>query len=152
MDVETVNSILTKFPEVKGNLIGILHEMQNRFNYLPEEELRYLSKRTNVPITQIYSIVNFYNRFSLEPKGENVVCVCLGTACHVKGAERVMDQIRGELDIKDGTGGTTDDMKFSLEEVRCIGACSLAPAVVVNEETYGQVTPKQVHKILRHYR
>ncbi|MBT3258138.1 MAG: NAD(P)H-dependent oxidoreductase subunit E [Deltaproteobacteria bacterium] len=152
MDVETVNSILTKFPEVKGNLIGILHEMQNRFNYLPEEELRYLSKRTNVPITQIYSIVNFYNRFSLEPKGENVVCVCLGTACHVKGAERVMDQIRGELDIKAGAGGTTDDMKFSLEEVRCIGACSLAPAVVVNEETYGQVTPKQVHKILRHYR
>jgi len=152
MDVETVNSILTKFPEVKGNLIGILHEMQNRFNYLPEEELRYLSKRTNVPITQIYSIVNFYNRFSLEPKGENVVCVCLGTACHVKGAERVMDQIRGELDIKVGAGGTTDDMKFSLEEVRCIGACSLAPAVVVNEETYGQVTPKQVHKILRHYR
>lgn len=150
MDAYTINSILSKFPEAKGNLIGILHEVQNHFRYLPEEELRYVSKKTRVPITQIYSIVNFYNRFSLKPKGENVICVCLGTACHVKGAERVMDEIKDELSVV--AGETTDDMKFSLEKVRCIGACSLAPAIVVNEETYGQVTPKQVHRILSQYK
>ncbi len=150
MDVSAVNDILKKFPDVRGNLIGILHELQNHFRYLPEEELRYVSKRTQIPITQIYSIVNFYNRFSLKPKGKNEVCVCLGTACHVKGAGKVLNAIEEKLEIEPGE--STDDMNFSLTEVRCIGACSLAPAVVVNEETYGQVTPKQVPSILNRYK
>ena len=118
MDIATINSILLKFPDTKGNLIGILHEVQNHFYYLPEEELRYLSKKTSVPITQIYSIVNFYTRFTLIPKGKNTVCVCLGTACHVKGGERVMTEFKQKLNIE--KGGTTEDMAFSLEEVRCL--------------------------------
>ena len=146
MDVTTIDAIIAKFPEIKGSLIGILHEVQNHFHYLPEEELRYISKKTGIPITQIYSIVKFYNRFSLKPKGKNEVCVCLGTACHVKGAEQVMNALETKLAIEKGE--TTDDMEFSLDEVRCIGACSLAPAVVVNEETFGQVTPKQVQTML----
>ncbi len=150
MDVATINLILSKFPEVKGNLIGILHEVQNHFRYLPEEELRYISKKTQIPITQIYSIINFYNRFSLKPKGKNEICVCMGTACHVKGAGKVMNEIRTKLKI--GKGETTDDMNFSLDEVRCIGACSLAPAVVVNEDTHGMVSPKQVATILSKYK
>ncbi len=150
MDVDKLDTILENFQEKEGNLIGILHEIQSQFRYLPEKELRYLSKKIKVPITQIYSIVNFYNRFSLTPKGKNEICVCLGTACHVKGAERIMDEMKDKLCIDKGE--TTDDMDFTLEEVRCIGACSLAPAVVVNEETYGQVTPKQVDKILNKYR
>ena len=150
MDVAAVEAILEKYPEVRGNLIGILHEVQNHFHYLPEAELRYISKRTGIPITQIYSIVNFYNRFSLTPKGRNEVCVCLGTACHVNGAEKVLNAIREKLHIEPGE--TTDDMRYSLEEVRCIGACSLAPAVVINEETYGQVTPRQVGKMLDKYK
>ena len=150
MDAAAINEILARFPEVKGNLIGILHEVQNYFHYLPEEELRYVAKKTGVPITQIYSIVNFYNRFSLKPKGKNEVCVCLGTACHVKGAEKVMNEMQRVLEIK--AGETTDDMSFSLEEVRCIGACSLAPAVVVNEETHGKVTPRQVGQLLAKYK
>ena len=150
MDVATVNSILSKFPEIKGNLIGILHEVQNHFHYLPEEELRHISKKTGIPITQIYSIVNFYNRFSLNPKGKNEICVCLGTACHVKGAEKVMNEMERVLEIKPGE--STDDMNFSLEEVRCIGACSLAPAVVVNEDTHGKVTPKQVGTLIGKYK
>jgi NADH:ubiquinone oxidoreductase subunit E len=149
MDLNTVNAILEKFPDTTGNLIAILHEVQNRFRYLPEAELRYISRKINVPITQIYSIVNFYNRFSLTPKGKNEVSVCLGTACHVKGAERVVSEIKAKLNV--GPGETTDDMNFSFNKVRCIGACSLAPAVVVNEETYGQVTPKQIGKILSKY-
>jgi NADH:ubiquinone oxidoreductase subunit E len=150
MDVQTVNKILDKFPDTKGNLIGILHEVQNHFRYLPEAELRYISKKVNVPITQIYSIVNFYNRFSLTPKGKNEISVCLGTACHVNGAVRVINEISEKLNIH--AGETTDDLSFSLNEVRCIGACSLAPAVVINEETYGKVTPKQVGKLLNEYR
>ncbi len=146
MDVTTIDAIIAKFPEIKGSLIGILHEVQNHFHYLPEEELRYISKKTGIPITQIYSIVKFYNRFSLKPKGKNEICVCLGTACHVKGAEQVMNALETKLAIEKGE--TTDDMEFSLDEVRCIGACSLAPAVVVNEETFGQVTPKQVQTML----
>jgi len=150
MDVATIDLILSKFPEIKGSLIGILHEVQNHFHYLPEGELRYISKKTQIPITQIYSIINFYNRFSLKPKGKNEICVCLGTACHVKGAEKVMNEISAKLKI--GKGETTDDMKFSLDEVRCIGACSLAPAVVVNEDTHGMVSPKQVTTILSKYK
>lgn len=150
MDVTTIDSILSKFPEIKGSLIGILHEVQNHFHYLPEGELRYISKKTQIPITQIYSIINFYNRFSLKPKGKNEICVCLGTACHVKGAEKVMNEISAKLKI--GKGETTDDMNFSLDEVRCIGACSLAPAVVVNEDTHGMVSPKQVTTILSKYK
>ena len=150
MDAVVINQILAKFPEVKGNLIAILHEIQNHFHYLPEEELRYVAKKTGVPITQIYSIVKFYNRFSLTPKGKNEICVCLGTACHVKGAEKVMNEMRRVLSI--GPGETTDDMEFSLEEVRCIGACSLAPAVVINEDTHGKVTPRQVGQLLAKYK
>jgi NADH:ubiquinone oxidoreductase subunit E len=149
MDVAAIKAILDKFPEINGNLIGILHEVQNHFRYLPERELRYISKKTKIPITQIYSVVSFYNRFSLKPKGKNEICVCLGTACHVQGAVRVMNEIKEKLNI--GNGETTDDMIFSLEEVRCIGACSIAPAIVINEDTYGQVTPKQVGKILSKY-
>lgn len=146
MDVTAIDTIISKFPEVKGNLIGILHEVQNHFRYLPEEELRYISTKTDIPITQIYSIVNFYNRFSLKPKGKNEICVCLGTACHVKGAEKVMNALEENLNIQKGE--STNDMNFSLEEVRCIGACSLAPAVVINDETYGQVTPKRIPSLL----
>lgn len=149
MDIQAVDRILEKFPDTTGNLIAILHEVQNHFRYLPEAELRYISKKVDVPITQIYSIVNFYNRFSLTPKGKNEISVCLGTACHVKGAEKVMNEIGAKLKIRPGE--TTEDLSFSLNEVRCIGACSLAPAVVINEETYAQVTPKQVGKILNEY-
>jgi len=146
MDVKTIDKILEKFPDTRGNLITILHEVQNHFRYLPEAELRYIAQKIDVPITQIYSIVNFYNRFTLTPKGKNEISVCLGTACHVKGAEKVINAIKEKLDI--GPGETTDDLSFTLNEVRCIGACSLAPAVVVNDETYGQVSPKQIGKIL----
>ncbi len=150
MDTAIINSILSKFTGTKGNLIGILHEVQNHFRYLPEEELRYISKKTAIPITQIYSIANFYNRFSLKPKGKNSICVCLGTACHVKGSGKIMDEMERVLEIK--AGESTDDMEFSLEEVRCIGACSLAPAVVINEDTHSKVNPKQVAQLLTKYK
>lgn len=146
MEKEKIDHIISKFPEIKGNLIGILHEIQNEYRYLPEEELRYLSKKINVPITHIYSIANFYNRFSLTPKGEHELCVCLGTACHVKGGHKLLDQAKKNLHIDEGE--TTKDMKFTLEVVRCIGACSLAPAVTVDEKTHRQVTPDKLSEII----
>lgn len=150
MDIETINRILEKFPDEPGNLMGILHEVQNHFRYLPEEELRYISKKRGVPITQIYSIASFYNRFSLKPKGKNIICVCMGTACHVKGAPKIMEELERKLGIV--VGETTDDLNFTLEEVRCIGACSLAPAITINEETHGKIAPKDVDKILSKYK
>ncbi len=147
MEKEKVDQIISKFSEIKGNLIGILHEIQNEFRYLPEEELRYLCKKINVPITHIYSIANFYNRFSLTPKGEHELCICLGTACHVKGASSILKEAKRKLDIDEGE--TTQDLKFTLEVVRCIGACSLAPAVTVDEKTHRQVTPEQLSEIIK---
>ncbi|RUA03337.1 MAG: NAD(P)H-dependent oxidoreductase subunit E [Deltaproteobacteria bacterium] len=150
MDVQTVNKILDKFPDTTGNLIAILHEVQNHFNYLPEAELRYIAKKIDIPITQIYSIVHFYNRFTLSPKGKHEISICLGTACHVKGAGKILDELKEKLEIN--PGDTTEDMNFSLEVVRCIGACSLAPAVVIDEDTYGDLTPKKLTKTLSKYK
>lgn len=146
MEKEKINHILAKFPEIKGNLIGILHEIQNEFRYLPEEELRYLSEQIDIPMTHIYSIANFYNRFSLTPKGEHELCICLGTACHVKGASAILKKAKRILDIDEGE--TTTDLKFSLDVIRCIGACSLAPAVTVDEKTHRQVTPDEIVEII----
>lgn len=146
VEKEKIDQIIANFPETRGNLIAILHEIQNEFRYLPEEELRYLSGKINVPMTQIYSIANFYNRFSLTPKGEHELCVCLGTACHVKGAGAVLREAKRKLDIDEGE--TTPDLKFTLEVVRCIGACSLAPAVVVDKKTHREVTPDRIVEII----
>jgi NADH:ubiquinone oxidoreductase subunit E len=150
MDATTINAILSKFPDIKGHLIAALHEIQNHYRYLPEEELRYLAKKKGIPITRIYSIATFYNRFSLQPKGRHQVSVCLGTACHVKGAEKILDELKRQLRV--GVGENTDDMNFSLDEVRCVGACSLAPVVVVDDEPHSQVTPKAVGPLLDRYR
>ena len=150
MDVATIDAIVAKFPEIKGSLIGILHEIQNHFRYLPEEELRYVSKKTGIPITQIYSIVKFYNRFSLKPKGKNEVCVCLGTACHVKNANNLLEKAKRDLNLSDEVM-TTKDLNFTVEKVRCLGCCSLAPVVLINEDTYGSLTQEKMSKILKKY-
>lgn len=147
MEKEKIDHILSKFPETKGNLIGILHEIQNEFRYLPKEELQYLSKKIEIPMTQIYSIANFYNRFSLTPTGEHELCICLGTACHVKGGQDLFKQAKKELKVDEGE--TTEDMKFTLKVLRCIGACSLAPAIMVDEETYSEMTPNSIKELIK---
>lgn len=147
MQRDRIDSILSSYGgDYRGNLIGILHEVQNHFRYLPEEELRYVAERTGFPITQIYSIASFYNRFSLKPKGENTVCVCLGTACHVKGGAQLLTRAKAKLGID--VGETTPDMKYTLEVVRCIGACSLAPAVVINDRTLRNVNVQRLDDVL----
>lgn len=149
MTFEKINEILARYPDRKGNLISILHEVQSEFNYLPEDALRYISRRLEIPITRLYSIATFYHFFSLKPKGRHTVNVCLGTACHVKGSERILRTVETTLEVMEGE--TTTDMRFTVGAVRCVGACSLAPVMVVNKETHGKVNAKQVPNILNKY-
>jgi len=150
MEINPVDDILSRHLEVTGNLISVLHEVQSHYGYLPKDELYYLAKRTGIPITRLYSIATFYHFFSLKPKGRHQVQVCTGTACHVKGAARIMDELERKLGI--AAGETTTDMEFSLSEVRCVGACSFAPVVVVGGEAHGEVTSKKITEILKKLR
>jgi NADH:ubiquinone oxidoreductase subunit E len=137
------------FNNDKENLIMIIQEIQRRYNYLPDPALKYLATSIGVPLSQIYGVATFYSTFSLEPRGRNIISICLGTACHVRGGERVRERIEGSLDLKDGE--TTDDMRFTLETVRCIGCCSLGPVVKINEDMHGNISSDQVDKIIDQY-
>ena len=138
-----------EFGRDKENLIMIMQAIQHRYNYLPRPSLAYLSEKVGVPLSRIYGIATFYATFSLEPRGRNLVTVCLGTACHVRGANRVHERIRENLHIKDGQ--TTEDRRFTLESVRCIGCCSLGPVVKINEDVHGRLSPDEAVKILGQY-
>lgn len=149
MTFEKINEILARYPDRKGNLILILHEVQSEFNYLSEDALRYISRRIDIPITRLYAIATFYHFFSLKPKGRHTVNVCMGTACHVKGSERALRAVELALNVMEGE--TTTDMRFTVGAVRCVGACSLAPVMVINKDTYGMLKPKQIPNILSKY-
>jgi NADH:ubiquinone oxidoreductase subunit E len=137
------------FKNDKENLIMMLQEIQRRYNYLPKPALTYLSTSIGVPLSQIYGVATFYSTFSLEPRGRNIISICLGTACHVRGGEKIREKLEETLNIEDGE--TTEDLRFTLESVRCIGCCSLGPVVKVNEDTHGRITYTEVDKILEKY-
>lgn len=138
-----------EFGNDKENLIMILQAIQRRYNYLPQETLKYLAEKINVPYSQIYGVGTFYATFSLEPKGRNIISICLGTACHVRGGERVRERIEDTLNLNGKK--TTDDMRFTLEGVRCIGCCSLGPVMKVNEDVHGRIGADEVKKVLEKY-
>jgi len=133
----------------KENLVMIIQAIQRRYNYLPEPSLKYIAAGMGVPLSRIYGVATFYSTFSLEPRGRNIVSICLGTACHVRGGERVRERIEGSLNIKDGE--TTDDRRFTLETVRCIGCCSLGPVVKINEDVHGHISSGQAERIINRY-
>ncbi|MDM8526062.1 NAD(P)H-dependent oxidoreductase subunit E [Desulfococcaceae bacterium HSG8] len=137
------------FNNDKENLIMILQAIQRRYNYLPGSALTYLSVKIGVPFSQIYGVATFYSTFSLEPRGRNILSICLGTACHVRGGERVRERIEELLDIRNGQ--TTEDMRFTLESVRCIGCCSLGPVVKINEDMHGRIASDKVKGIIDQY-
>jgi NADH:ubiquinone oxidoreductase subunit E len=141
--------IESDFGNDKENLIMILQAIQKKYNYLPGPTLAYLSTKIGVPMSKIYGVATFYSTFSLEPRGRNIISICRGTACHVRGAERVLDQIQESLSIRDGE--TTEDMRFTLESVRCIGCCSLGPVVKINEDMHGRIATDKIGKILKQY-
>lgn len=147
---DKVVSIANKYKGQKGGIMGALHEIQDEYGYISEVNQKYLSDKLGVPLSEIYGIITFYSRFSLMPKGKYNIQVCMGTACYVKGAEAVINAFKDNLKV--GVGQVTEDGLFSIESVRCLGACGLAPAIVVNEDVYGKVTPDMVPNIIEEYR
>jgi NADH:ubiquinone oxidoreductase subunit E len=145
-----LDAIIDKeFSRDPENLIMILQAIQRRYNYIPKPALTYLSAKIGVPYSKIYEVATFYSTFSLKPRGRNIVSICLGTACHVRGAERVRERLHDSLNISDGQ--TTDDGRFTLESVRCIGCCSLGPVIKVNEDMHGRIASDEVEKVLGQY-
>lgn len=147
---EAAYKAVEKYKGEEGAVMMALHDIQDAYGYISLDNQKYLSKELNVPLSEIYGIITFYNRFSLTPKGKYNIQVCLGTACHVQGAGNLFEQVKATLKIEDGQ--TTPDGLFSLEGVRCLGACGLAPAIVVNNEVYGKVTPKKLEEIISMYK
>lgn len=144
-----LEKFIENLPDKKGALIEVLHKAQGIFGYLPEEVQLFVGEKLNVPASKIYGVVTFYSYFTTEPRGEFVVNVCLGTACFVRGSANVLAEFEKELHIK--TGETTPDGKFTIEILRCVGACGLAPVVTINDKVYGHVTAADVKKILAEY-
>jgi NADH:ubiquinone oxidoreductase subunit E len=133
----------------KENLIMILQAIQRRYNYLPKAALTYLSAKLDLPFSKIYGVATFYSTFSLEPRGRHIISVCLGTACHVRGAERIRERMNEALGIDNGE--TTPDMRFTLESVRCIGCCSLGPVFKIDEDMHARIPTDKVVQILDSY-
>ena len=144
-----VRQVLQKYQHDKSVLVDILHDIQAETGYLPKEVLEETSKGLDVPLSRVYSVATFFKAFSLEPRGRHLINVCMGTACHVRGAVKVLEKIEQELGIK--TGGTTLDFKFTLETVRCVGACALGPMVIIGEDYHGEMTPDTVSSMLENY-
>ncbi|MEN8243381.1 MAG: NADH-quinone oxidoreductase subunit NuoE [Thermodesulfobacteriota bacterium] len=147
MELDTI--IEDEFGNNKENLIMILQAIQRKYNYLPQPALNYLSAKIGIPYSKIYGVATFYSTFSLEPRGRNIISICLGTACHVRGGERVRERIQENLEINDGQ--TTEDQRFTLESVRCIGCCSLGPVVKINEDMHGRIASDEIDRILDQY-
>jgi len=148
-DVNKIQEICASFNRDPQELINILHGCQEHFGYLPAEVQEVISSEIGVPVAKIYGVVTFYSFFTMTPKGKHPISICMGTACYVRGAEKVLDEFRKELNIQ--VGQTTSDGKFSLSSLRCVGACGLAPVVLVGDKTYGRVAPDDVKNILKEY-
>jgi NADP-reducing hydrogenase subunit HndA len=147
---EDIKELLLNYTEDKSNLIQILNEVQEKFGYIPKSVQLQISEYLNTPLAEVYGVITFYSRFTLEPKGKYNVAVCMGTACYVKGAEKLVDRLKELLKIN--TGETTEDGKFSIEATRCIGACGLAPVFTVNEEVYGKATVETIDRVIEEYK
>ncbi len=147
--MEKLDTVIKEFKHVQGGLMPVLHETQELFGYIPEEAQEKISKGLNVPLAEIYGVATFFSRFTLEPKGEHTISVCLGTACYVQGVQKIYKRLQEELNIQPGE--TTPDNKFTLIDTRCVGCCGLAPVITIDEEVYGKVKPEDVPDILAKY-
>ncbi len=143
---EETKKILENYPKEKDRLIGVLNDVQERFGYVPKEAQVEISKYLGLSLAEIYGVITFYSRFTLEPKGKYKISVCLGTACFVKGSQAILDRVKERLHLEPGK--TTEDGLFSLDDVRCVGACGLAPVFMVNDEVYGNATVKLLDSVL----
>jgi len=148
-DVQKIEEICKSFDNKPGNLINVLHKTQEHFGYLPAEIQEVVAKNLNVSVAKVYGVVTFYSFFTMLPKGRFPISICTGTACYVRGAENVLQEFKRQLNLE--VGQTAEDGKFSLSCLRCVGACGLAPVVMVGDKTYGRVSPEKVKDILKEY-
>lgn len=144
-----IGPILDNYQHDQGMLIPILQDVQAEFHYLPREALLEISEGLSIPLSQVYSVATFFKSFSLEPRGRHLINICAGTACHVRGAVRVLERIEQELGIK--RGETTKDLKFTLETVNCVGACALGPIAKIDEQYWGEIKTDKVKPLLERY-
>ena len=149
-DLSKVAAIVSEYNGNRDSLISILQDIQSEYRYLPEDALRAVASQLDLPLIQVCGVATFFKAFSLKPRGEHMVSVCLGTACHVRGAPAALDEVERQLGIK--AGETTEDMRYSLETVNCLGACALGPIVVVDGKYHGQMSPGKVKKALKKQR
>lgn len=147
--IDKIHSFCDEFKNDHGELINVLHRTQSEFGYLPAEVQEVIAEKMEMPVAKVYGVVTFYSFFTMIPKGENPISICTGTACYVRGAENVLAEFKKQLDIE--VGETSPDGKFSISCLRCVGACGLAPVVMVGEKTYGRVAPDDVAEIIKEY-
>lgn len=146
---EETRNILQNYLKEKDKLVAILNDVQERFGYIPKQAQIEISNYLNIPMAEIYGVITFYSRFTLTPKGKYNISICLGTACFVKGSQSLLDRAKERLQIEPGQ--VTPDGKFSIDDVRCVGACGLAPVFMVNDEVYGNATVKQLDEVIDRY-
>jgi len=147
VDIEKINEVIDRSPKTPGALIGVLQDIQREFHYLPRMAMEATAKELCVPLSKVWSVATFYNAFSLKPRGENIIRVCKGTACHIKGADLILEQLENGLGIKPGE--TTEDLKYTVEVVNCVGACAMAPLMIVNDKYHGNVRCDRVLKLVK---
>jgi NADP-reducing hydrogenase subunit HndA len=147
--ITTIKEVCKKFDNQEGELINVLHGVQERLGYLPAEVQEHIAQELNMSVAKVYGVVTFYSFFTMIPKGEFPISICMGTACYVRGAEQVLSEFKRQLKIE--VGQPSSDGKFSLSCLRCVGACGLAPVVMVGEKVYGRVSPQQVKQIIAEY-
>ena len=150
VDLSLIDGVLSEYAKVKGSLITILQKTQDIYGYLPKDAIELISAKTGIASSEIMGVATFYTQFRFEPVGKYLIMLCQGTACHVNSSELILQTIKDELKIDDG--GTTDDGLFSLKCVACLGCCSLSPVMMINDDTYGSLTPDKTKKILKELR
>jgi NADH-quinone oxidoreductase subunit E len=149
--VETLQEIVKKHREEDGNVISLMQDTQDRFGYVPGEAVSYFSEELGIAPSRFYGVLTFYSQFHLKPRGENIISVCCGTACHVKGGSKIAERVQRELGLS-AEGETTEDRKITFEIVRCVGACSIAPVVLMNNKAYAEMTPDSTSKLIKKIR
>lgn len=147
--LKELENYIDNIDDKQGALIEVLHRAQHIFGYLSNEVIEFVSKKLDIPVSKVYGVVTFYSYFTTEPKGEYVINVCMGTACFVRGSAEILDEFQNKLNIK--VGETTPDGKYTIEVLRCVGACGLAPVVTVNDKVYGHFTKEMVSKVLQEH-
>jgi NADH:ubiquinone oxidoreductase subunit E len=150
IDTDAIDSLVCKYGAKKEALIPILQDIQSDLNWLPEEALKAVAEKMEIPLRDVYGVATFYRTFSLKPRGKHIVTACVGTACHVRGGQRIVDEIGRVLNV--GPGQTTADMNFTLETVNCLGCCAIGPIVVIDGEYFGEMTTRKVGPLLDKYK